>query len=269
MWLLLRDHKIALVTGASSGIGAELAKVFAKRGGKHLVAVARNKEGLTELKAEIEDSWDCLGHILVQDLAVEGAAQKIFEAYNKLALGSLNCLINNAGFGSLGYFIDQDLQKHKSMVQVNMIALTELTYLFLPQMKQNRMGRILNMSSTAALVPGPMQAVYFASKAFISSFSNALAEELRGTGVTVTTSMPPPTESNFAKIAKLEKSLLFKKTASAQRVAQSSFKAMMKGKINALPAVSFGQKIILGTIPFSPKLIILKVVRKLHQVSPR
>lgn len=266
MCSLDRKSSIALITGASSGIGAELSKEFARDGGKHLVAVARDKQRLMDLKAEIEDSWDCLVYPIEQDLAEPNAAQKILQAYKNLKLGSLKYLVNNAGFGHRGFFIGQDLEKHRKMVQVNAMAITDLLYLFLPQMIENKGGRVMNISSTAALVPGPMQAVYFATKAFVSSLGNALAEELRGNDIKVTTCMPPPTESNFAKEAQLENSILFRKTVSAEDVAKIAYRAMMKGKLNVFPSLNFGQKLLLALIPFSPKTIVLRIVRKLHQV---
>lgn len=255
----------ALITGASSGIGEELAKIHAEYKG-NLVIVARSENKLNELKQALETKYGIQVTVIAKDLTNPSAPKEIAD---ELALKGIQIdyLINNAGFGGQGKFHERPWEQDQAMIQLNIVALTALTRLFLPGMVERKSGKVLNVSSTASLMPGPLQAVYFATKAFVTSFSNAIYEELRGTNVTVTALLPGATESDFAKTSGLEDTDLFSKTASARSVALAGYNAMLQGKLNKIAGVSFGQRIMMAFIPFSPKKMVLKQVRKMQETQ--
>ncbi|MBI0579166.1 SDR family oxidoreductase [Neobacillus cucumis] len=217
--------RTALITGATSGLGYEFVKLFAADG-YNLVLVARNQQKLEEIKnifTNIEVT------LIAKDLSVPGAANEVFQEVEKKGI-HIDALINNAGFGLMGNFDDLDLQKQSEMIQLNITALTELTYYFLPSLKQRNKARILNVASTAAFQPGPLMAVYYATKAFVLSFSEALVEELKGSSVTVTTLCPGATKTNFGSVASVEGTKMFSRAMSSTIVAQQGYQAMMRGK---------------------------------------
>ncbi len=179
----------------------------------------------------------------------------------------LSYLINNAGFGGQGYFYERDWDTDLAMMYVNMIALTELTRKFLPEFITRGSGKILNTSSTAALVPGPLQAVYYATKAYVTSFSNAIASELEGTGVTVTVLMPGATETNFAKNSGMDKTKMFEKMAPASKVAQEGYEAMMSGKLEVIAGLPFALNMALKFSPFISKKKLLDQIKKEQKVT--
>src|SRR5262245_5917651 len=183
----------ALITGASSGIGLELAKLFAADH-INLVLLARNEERLNKVSWELRARHSVQARVLVKDLASPTAPQEIFD---ELRDTPISMLVNNAGFGLYGPFLSGDLRGHSELMQVNMTALVQLTHLFAQPMVTRRTGRIMNVASTAAFQPGPLINVYYASKAFVHSFTYALAKELKGTGVTVTTLCPGTTHTEF------------------------------------------------------------------------
>src|SRR5882724_11077920 len=188
--------KTALITGASGGIGYDLAKLFA-RDGYGLVLVARNKQKLDENAPELRKLGSPWVINYATDLAELEAPEELF-AYTERASIQVDVLVNNAGYGVHGAFSKTNLDDELEMMQLNMVALTHLTKLYLPQMIARRQGKIMQVASTAAFQSGPFMAVYFASKAYVLSFSEALYEELRGTGVTVTALCPGPTKTGFA-----------------------------------------------------------------------
>ncbi|MGG1400695.1 SDR family oxidoreductase [Bacillus salipaludis] len=217
--------RTALITGATSGLGYEFVKLFAADG-YNLVLVARNQQKLEEIKhtfTHIEVT------IIAKDLSLPGAAKEVFQEAEKKDI-QIDTLINNAGFGLMGNFDDLDLQKQSEMIQLNITALTELTYYFLPSLKQQNKARILNVASTAAFQPGPLMAVYYATKAYVLSFSEALVEELKGSSVTVTTLCPGATKTNFGSVASVEGTKMFSRAMSSKIVAQQGYQAMMHGK---------------------------------------
>lgn len=226
----------ALITGASSGIGKEFARIHASKGG-NLVIVARRKELLDELKSEIEEEYGVDVSVIVKDLSDINAPMEIYNEVKSLGI-EIDYLINNAGFGGRGYFHQREWSKDLSMIQVNVLALTTLTRLFLPDFVKKKSGKILNISSTASLIPGPMQAVYYATKAYVTSFSNALSQELSNTEVTVTSLLPGATETEFAKISDMDKTNMFKKAFSAHEVALKGYEAMESGKLNVMAGVT-------------------------------
>lgn len=252
-------NQTALITGASSGIGMELAKIHASEGG-HLVLVARGEDVLNTLKTELESSYGVNVTVLAEDLSVPGAARRVFDRAQQAGV-EVDILINNAGFGGHGQFYQRNLEAEHSMMQVNMIALTELTHLFVQPMVKKQRGKILNVSSTASFIPGPLQAVYYATKAFVTSFSQALAEELKDLNISVTALCPGAVKTGFAKAGDLEGVEIFKRGKSAQSVAQCGYDAMQKGELLAFN--EGGLKFLLNwVIPFLPRRVILSMSRQ-------
>ncbi|MEM0896948.1 MAG: SDR family NAD(P)-dependent oxidoreductase, partial [Verrucomicrobiota bacterium] len=180
----------------------------------------------------------------------------------------IDYLINNAGFGGHGKFHEREWAEDMAMIQLNVVTLTELCRLFLPGFVERDSGRILNVSSTASLVlGGPLQAVYFATKAFVTSLSLGIAGELEGTNVTATALLPGATETEFAKASGLEDTGLFAKTASARSVASDGYEAMLAGKLDVVSGLTFGQKMMIAAVPFSPKRMLLKEMRKMQETK--
>ncbi len=226
------QKQTALITGASVGIGLELAKQFA-RGGFDLVLVARREDKLRELAALLEKHVAVT--VLPADLSENGAARRIFE---RLEGRAIDVLANNAGFGDYGPFSESDEAKMLEMLQINVVALTHLTRLFLPMMLERKRGKILNVASTAAFLPGPLMSVYYASKAYVLSFSEALAHELKGSGVCVTALCPGPTTSDFQARAAMEGSKVMESAMmDAKTVAVRGYRALMRGQTVCVPGL--------------------------------
>jgi len=254
-----------LITGSSSGIGLELAKIFAKNG-HNLVLVARSENTLNELKKRFEEEHGIQVKVIVQDLKYYNAPTAIYDAV-KLAGINVNILVNNAGFGTHGKFSGTDVETELEMIQVNITALTHLTKMFLPEMLEHNSGRILNVASTAAFQPGPMMAVYFATKAYVLSFSEALAEELHDTRIKVTALCPGPVKTNFHIAAKIEHENLFKNRPTAKEVAEYGYDALVKGKRVAIHG--FRNKIMAQATKFVPRSTVTKIVRKMQDKNTR
>lgn len=226
----------ALVTGASTGIGYELAKLFAADK-YNLVLVARSRDRLEKVAAEILANHGVEVKVIAQDLSEPGAPVQLLE---KTVGGgaTVDILVNNAGFGTFGHFSQSGLAAQLAMMQVNIASLTMLTRLFLDDMLLRKRGRILNVASTAAFQAGPLMAVYYASKAYVLSFSEALANELKGTGVTVTCLCPGPTATEFHERAKMMDSrLLIPTRMSVARVARIGYRGLMCGKTLVIPGM--------------------------------
>jgi hypothetical protein len=256
------DPETVLVTGASSGIGRELARVFAADGAR-LVLVARREDRLKELAEALEAEFGVASIVLPCDLEGPGACQALAQALSTLNV-SVDVLVNNAGFGRHGPVAELELDEQMSMVGVNVSALTELTRLFLPGMLAREGGGILNVASTAAFQPGPMLTVYYATKAFVLSFTEGLAEELRGTGVKVSCLAPGPTETEFARRAGMRRSLLFRMgTDSARKVAEAGHRGLRKGKVLVVPGLL--NRVLLFGVRFLPRALTRKVVGFLHR----
>ena len=247
-----------LITGATSGIGLEIARVMAAKG-HDLILVARRKEKLEHLKMELESGYGISVDIIVKDLTKENAAKEIFEFTDRKHF-YVNILINNAGFGDYGKFYYRSLEKQTRMVQLNIIALMELTHLYLPDMLANSKGRIMNVASMAAFQAGPFMSVYYATKAFVLSFTEALSMELRGTGVKVTALCPGPTSTEFGKVAEFRRSWLLKhhKNRSAQEVAEYAIRALFANKLIAVPGVL--NKLLVLCSKFFPRCVIRRIV---------
>ena len=229
-----QQDRYALVTGASGGIGYELAKLLAEDG-KNLIIVARNKNGLEQVKTEIENEYGTRVKVLPKDLANPQAPLEIFSELEKEDI-SVDVLVNNAGFGLYGMFAETDLQKELEMIQVNIASTTCLTKLFLKKMLANKSGTILNVASSLGFFPVPLFPVYAASKAYVLHLSEALASELEGTGISVTCLCPPPTKTSFWADMKNSKSARMK-MLDATIVAEAGYKAMKKGKVIATPGM--------------------------------
>ena len=259
-------NKTALITGASSGIGKEFAQIHASNGGD-LVIIARNENKLNELKQELEENYKIKVLIITKDLSLPNSAKEIYEKVKAENI-KVDFLINNAGFGGVGMFSERDIEKDISMVNLNINALISLTYFFLQDFIKNNSGKILNVSSTVSLIPaGPMQAVYFASKSFVTSFSNAIAEELSDTKITVTNLMPGATKTAFGESSGMKGTDIYKNPASAKKVAEQGYNGMIKGELDVIAGVSTKDKISLKLMPILPKKSILKQIKKLQQKS--
>lgn len=256
--------KLALITGASSGIGKELAHIHAANGG-NIVAVARSLDKLIALKVELESKYKVTVHVIQKDLTQPMAAKEVFTETAKLGL-SVDYLINNAGFGGIGKFHERSIAEDLNMIQLNVAALVELSHYFINDFVARGHGRVLNVSSTASLIPGPLQATYYATKAFVTSFSNALSEELRDTGVTVTNLMPGATDTEFGKISGMDKTVLFDDASSAESVAQDGYDALVAGDLDVISGLTFTQKVLMKIMPFMPKKMILKQIRGMQEV---
>jgi len=255
-------NQVALITGASSGIGKDLAYVHAEKG-KDLVIIARREEQLLDLKKDIEKKHATQVKVIAKDLIAPNAAREIYDELAKDGI-EVEYLINNAGFGGHGLFHEQDADFQQNMITLNISSLTEMNRLFLPQMVARNSGRILNVASTAGYLPGPLQAVYFATKAYVLSLSQGIAGELMGTNVSSTALCPGAVATEFMEVANLLDTNLIKGAKSSRSCAEFGYKAMMKGKIDAVnePWLGFQLKYI---IQFVPKKLVFKMIRDLQE----
>jgi short-subunit dehydrogenase len=251
-------NETVLITGASSGIGLELAKCFATDGCR-LILVARNTDALEKLADELRRENKIEAMVLTADLSSPQTPKQIFEKLSAQKI-SVDVLVNNAGFGAHGAFTEMSLPWQLEMLQVNIFALTELTGLFVPGMIERKRGGILNVGSVAGFQPGPGMAVYYATKAFVLSFTEALAEELRGTGLIVSVLCPGPTESNFGNVARGKKiRQLNTAKMSAEAVAVHGHRAFRNGKVTAVPGIQNHIFIFLNRI--FPRWLPRKIVK--------
>jgi short-subunit dehydrogenase len=258
------DRKTALVTGASFGIGLELARIFAREG-HDLVLVARSADKLRQLAAELERAHSARSLILATDLTEPGAAAYVLDQTTRAQI-VVDILVNNAGFGQYGFFAENDLEECLRQIQLNVTTLTHLTRLYLPEMIARQEGRILNVASTAAFQPGPLMAVYFATKAYVLHLSEALANELEGTGVTVTCLCPGATATEFHKRANATEIRLLKMgSMDPKTVAEDGYRAMMAGK----PVVISGFKnwLVAQSVRFSPRRLVTLIARKTQETK--
>jgi short-subunit dehydrogenase len=257
--VMTSTRRTALVTGASSGIGRELARLLAADG-IDLVLVARNEAALNALAAQ-------LGHVRVEvltsDLSDPDSAAILASSVDRL--GPIDILINNAGFGTNGPFLDLDVGRESAMIELNIASLVKLTHHFAGMMRGRGFGKVLNIASTAGFQPGPYMATYYASKAFVISFSEALAYELAGSGVTVTCHCPGATATNFAATSGNDKSRLFKRgaVADAPAVALHAYKAMQAGKVLAVHGAM--NRAVVQSLRFSPRALVTKIAAALNR----
>lgn len=252
----------ALITGASNGIGLELARIHASKG-DNLVLVARNKAKLEELKLELEGKHKIKVYILAKDLSLANAAQEVFEETQNQKL-SIDYLINNAGFGDFGMFAETDWNKELQMINLNITSLTQFTKLYLKEMLKRNSGKIMNVASTAAFQSGPTMAVYYATKAYVLSFTEAVNNEVSHSNVTLTALCPGATESGFQAAAAMEESKLVKgrKLPSSRAVAEYGYSAMMQGKTVAIHGTL--NYLMANAVRFFPRALIVKITRKIQ-----
>ena len=252
----------ALITGASGGIGYELAKLLARDNYK-LVLVARSADRLSKLAAELEKAYKIRAIGVAADLSQPGGTDRVFAATQKAGI-EVDVLVNNAGFGQFGLYVDTDLNEELQQIQLNVTSLTHLTKLYIKPMVQRGRGRILNVASTAAFQPGPLMAVYYATKAYVLSFSSALSNELKGTGVTATCLCPGPTTTEFHKRAAMDASKIMRAPfMDAKSVAEIGYRAMLKGK----PVVIAGKMnwLVAQSTRFAPRTWTAAIARKIQE----
>lgn len=258
----MATKKTALITGASSGIGYELAKIHAAHG-DNLILVARSENKLNELAEELKKKHGIAVTVITADLSEPNAPRTLFYKIQAQQI-QVDYLINNAGFGDYGKFIETDWEKEKQMIQLNITALTELTKLFLPQMVERKYGKIMNVASIASFLPGPLMAIYYATKAYVLHFSEAINNEVAENNVSVTALCPGPTLSGFQDAANLGESKFFQgnKFPTSEEVAKYGFNAMHRRKAVAIHG--FSNRLMVFTLRFTPRNWVVKLVRRLQ-----
>lgn len=251
----------ALITGASSGIGWELAKLFA--GDKSdLVLVARRKERLDALAEELKDEFGVDVYVLPKDLSDPEAPKEIFEELKAAGI-DVDVVVNNAGFGLRGPFANIDMDGQIDMVQVNVVALTHLTRLFLPGIIERGRGGILNVGSLAGFQPGPNLAVYYATKAYVLSLTEAISEEITNPNIKISCLAPGPVKTEFGEKSALDDSLLFKMSLmDVGPVVREGYEGFRQGKVIVLPGIK--QKLIPVLLRFTPRFLVRKIVKSLQ-----
>ena len=256
-------NKLALVTGAASGLGLEFSRLLAADS-HDLILVDLYSEGLEGVRHDLESTFGISVEIQVADLGKPGAAEAIWA---HIWEREIDVLINNAGFGLYGFFAETEWQLEETMLHLHVLTLTRLTKLVLKNMLDNGSGRIMNVSSLAAFQPGPLMSVYYASKAYILSFSEAIANEVKGTGVTVTVLAPGWFKTNFQKTTALnsnvEESQAKLHTDTAGKVARKAYNAMMAGKTVVVPG--FNNRLMSLAPRFIPRNSMTSIIRKIQE----
>jgi len=257
------SEKLALITGAASGLGLEFCRLLAADS-YNLLMVDKDGAGLAKAAGAIQAEFGMRTELIIKDLGVNGAADELFR---EVEGHEIDILINSAGFGLFGFFVETDWQFEESMLQLHVLNLTRLTKLLARKMLARGSGRIMNVSSLAAFQPGPLMNIYYASKAYILFFSEALANELKGSGVTITVLLPGLFNTNFASSAARYSGSPVKKekivTTSVEQVAQSALKAMMKGRIRIIPGLS--NKLLALGPRFLPRNLGLRGLRRIQE----
>jgi len=253
----------ALITGASGGIGLELARCFA-RDGHALILTARSKEKLERNAEGLHKLGAPFVTVFPLDLAAPGASKHLFENCHRAGL-QVDFLVNNAGFGSHGFYPSLKEKDESEMLQLNITALTELTRLFLAPMLERKQGRIMQVASTAAFQPGPYMSVYYATKAYVLHYSEALAEELRGTGVTISCLCPGATHTDFASRAGMADAFLFRHLAGDSiSVAAAGYRGMMRGQVIVIPGLI--NRLSIFSLRLGPRALVRRIVSKLQGI---
>ena len=252
-------NNTALITGSYGGLGTCFANIHAANGGD-LILVGRSQSKLDEQAEKVKKQYGVEAHTIAVDLSQPEAAQKIYDTCKENGW-QVDYLINNAGFGGQGDFArERTMEQDMSMIAVNIETPTRLCKLFLPDFINRRSGRVLNVSSTAALTPGPLQAVYYATKAYVTSWSNALWRELKGTGVTVTALMPGAMQTGFANAGGLSDTKMFSNAVDPMAVAQDGYDGMMKGALNVVSGLPGWQTPMMKLAPLFPKKAMMNFV---------
>jgi uncharacterized protein len=256
-----RTAQTALVTGASAGLGTHFARLFAQDG-HDLVLVARRRDKLDQVATELSEVYGTRATVIAADLTDPKAMLRLHEEVVRAGI-EVEFLVNNAGFGTSGAFAELELARELDLIELNVKALTHLTGLLLPAMLARRSGRILNIGSLAGFLPGPFMATYYASKAYVLNFTEALSYELRGTGVTATVLCPGATATEFAQVAGTQNAALFRSSADAASVARYGYRAMMKGKTIAIPGLR--NKLSQESLRLSPRLVLRGLAGRLNK----
>ncbi len=256
----MNKNQTALITGASSGIGLEFARLLASEG-YNLVMVARDETQLLETKRKLEEAFDIDIRVITKDLSKHEIATEICNELEKEHI-QIDVLINNAGVGLFGDFADTDWNRESDILQLNVVTLTHLTKLLIPQMIKRKHGHVLNVASTASFRPGPLMSVYCATKAYVLSLSQAIAKEVAGTGVSVTALCPGPTDTLFNETAGVQKAPLpgSQKIASPREVAEFGYRAMLRGNSVAIHGLKNRATVLIGK--FLPRQVITNLVYK-------
>lgn len=254
----IMENKTALITGSTGGLGSEFVRLHAKSGGD-IILVARNQKKLDEQKKKTESSYGVKVYTIAVDFTDYNAAEVIYDRVKGLGI-TVDYLINNAGLGGQGSFADRTMEQDLEMLNVNMVVPTKLMKLFIPDFIKRGSGKILNVSSTAALTPGPLQAEYYASKAYLTSLSNAVWHELKETGVTCTVLMPGAMDTGFASASGLTKTKMFSNAGKPKKVAEDGYKGMLSGKLSVISGLPGWQSAFVGLMPMMPKKTIMGFV---------
>ena len=248
----MADKKTALITGSYGGLGTRFVNIHAASGG-NLILVGRSQDKLDEQKAEVEKKYGVHGDTIAADLSRKEDVVKVYNTCKENGW-QVDYLINNAGFGGQGDFArERTMEQDMSMIAVNIECPTILCKLFLPDFIKRGSGRVLNVSSTAAIMPGPLQAVYYATKSYVTSWSNSLWRELQGTGVSVTALMPGAMRTGFASTGGRADTKLFVNAVDPTRVAQDGYNGMLKGKLNVISGLPGWQTPMMKLAPLFPK----------------
>ena len=249
-----------LITGASSGIGLELARLFA-RDGNNLVLVARREELLNKIAGELNSDFGVEVEVITKDLTLGKSSDEIFM---QLKDREIDIVVNNAGFGAVGPFSELDYKRQVDMIKLNVTALTSLTRLFIPRMVERNSGGILNVGSLAGFQPGPYATIYYATKAFVLSFTEGLKEELKNTNIKITCLSPGPTNTEFGEVSGLDKSFLFKfGTMGAKEVALQGYNGFLNGETVVIPG--FSNKLLPLLVRLSPRFLVRSITAKLNR----
>lgn len=249
-----------LITGASSGIGLELARKFALEG-NDLVLVARSEDKLREVADDLTDRHGVSVEVVAKDLTLPDAPGEVHREVKDLGV-KVDVLVNNAGIGTYGAFHETELEEELTLVKLNVLAVTHLTKLFLEDMVERDSGKILNVASSAAFQPGPLMATYYASKAYVLSFTEAIAEELKGTGVSATALCPGPVDTGFQDRADMQESGIAQNLAGPREVAEYGYRATMREKTVAIPSLKF--RLLELLVRVSPRSVVRRVTKRLN-----
>ncbi len=255
----------ALITGASSGIGLELARLFAADGA-NLVLVARSEGKLHELADELQQKHGIEALVVPADLSDPESPQSIVDRIAEHGW-LIDVLVNNAGFGEHGYFEQVPLERQMNMVQVNVASLVRLTHLLLPGMVERGKGGVLNVGSTASFVPGPTMSIYYASKAFVRSFTEAIHEELRGTPLKISCLCPGPTDTGFVKEAKLGGTTIAATAVAVEGVASAGYRGFRRNQAVVVPGLS--NKLMAFSVRLTPRWLVRRIVTSIQPLPPR
>lgn len=262
-----QEGKTALITGSYGGLGTQFVNIHASNGG-NLILVGRNPKKLKDQQKEVLQKHNVRAHIIDVDFSKPEAAQIIYDTCKKNGW-KVDYLINNAGFGGQGKFIKHSMEEDMSMIAVNIETPTRLAKLFLPDFVKRGSGKLLNVSSTAAVIPGSLQAVYYATKAYLTSWSDALWREVQGTGVTVTCLMPGAMQTGFISRGDLSSTQLFANAVKPNTVAKAGYEGMLAGKLNVTAGLTAMQKPFMAMAPMLPKKMMMNNVYKMQEQGSR